>query len=689
MDLKSKEMVHLLPSLLPLTLLRYSHPYATEIMQYSYPQHVYESAPPIPFTSPQQTSATFVDTEQGVQEMLEELKAAKEIAVDLEHHDYRSYYGIVCLMQISTRNKDWIVDTLKPWRENLQVLNQVFADPQIIKVFHGSSMDMIWLQRDLGLYVVGLFDTFYACEALQFPGRGLKYLLSRFANFEAQKQYQLADWRIRPLPVELIDYARSDTHYLLYIYDVLRNMLVKQSTPQQNLIDHVLQGSKKEASQVYTRFIYDKDSGRGANGWYNLFTDHANHFSPQQLAVFRALHEWRDTQAREEDEGVGFICANKVLWMLAESMPTNQTHLYGSGIRPIPPSVLKDTQKIFDIVRKAKQDALSDPPPHEFLRLNHEKYGIPNNRWKKFKEDKAKSQHTGVGATLQQLAQKGDVESLPGTPKQSLENGKPAEAVVHRAERSSLWGPVTTAMSGFSIETQAALAALQSVLPLPKPSTDSFAQANGVDVIPPAQATAAIQASQQLTPTPAAAKPVHDVFTLKQQSRKRKIDDLGSSPVIEDAAMLTPPAPLATSNYHLSDLTSPASRDTPSSAVSLNPTPEMTANKLAKQQRKAEKRARKAAMEAEAAEKAANLIPFDYSSAPNLLNSPASAASTAYGNGQTPKKQKQDGAATGKGQSPGKVGIMNPFAKALDAGTGAKRNRMGKELQGRSRTFQS
>jgi exosome complex exonuclease RRP6 len=75
-----------------------------------------------------------VDTEEGVLEMLEELKTATEIAVDLEHHDTRSYVGLVSLMQISTRNKDWIVDTLKPWRQNLQVLNEVFADPRIVKV---------------------------------------------------------------------------------------------------------------------------------------------------------------------------------------------------------------------------------------------------------------------------------------------------------------------------------------------------------------------------------------------------------------------------------------------------------------------------------------------------------------------------------------------------------------------------
>jgi exosome complex exonuclease RRP6 len=58
-------------------------------------------------------------------------------------------------------------------------------------------MDIIWLQRDFGVYVVGLFDTFHACKALNYQGRSLAFLLDRFANVKAQKQYQTADWRIR------------------------------------------------------------------------------------------------------------------------------------------------------------------------------------------------------------------------------------------------------------------------------------------------------------------------------------------------------------------------------------------------------------------------------------------------------------------------------------------------------------
>jgi exosome complex exonuclease RRP6 len=177
--------------------LRFKHPYETEILTLKYPETTYEIRDPIPYQPIDTTTATWVDTYEGVLEMLEELKGATEIAIDLEHHDYRSYHGLLSLMQISTRDKDWIVDTLRPWRHKLEVLNEVFADPKILKVFHGAFMDIIWLQRDLGLYIVGLFDTYHASSALGYSQRSLAYLLKSFVDFDADKKYQMADWRIR------------------------------------------------------------------------------------------------------------------------------------------------------------------------------------------------------------------------------------------------------------------------------------------------------------------------------------------------------------------------------------------------------------------------------------------------------------------------------------------------------------
>ena len=65
--------------------------------------------------------------------MLERLRQVQEVAVDLEHHRHRSFSGFVCLMQISTRRDDFIVDTLT-LREELEELNEVFTNPDILKV---------------------------------------------------------------------------------------------------------------------------------------------------------------------------------------------------------------------------------------------------------------------------------------------------------------------------------------------------------------------------------------------------------------------------------------------------------------------------------------------------------------------------------------------------------------------------
>jgi exosome complex exonuclease RRP6 len=113
---------------------RYKQPYEDEITNMQYPERVFESHEPIKYLPMEKTEAIWVDTYEGVLEMLDELKKSTEIAIDLEHHDYRSYPGLLSLMQISTREKDWIVDTLVPWRHKLEVLNEVFADPKIVKV---------------------------------------------------------------------------------------------------------------------------------------------------------------------------------------------------------------------------------------------------------------------------------------------------------------------------------------------------------------------------------------------------------------------------------------------------------------------------------------------------------------------------------------------------------------------------
>lgn len=619
---------------------------------------MYETKPPIQFTPPENSQPIFVDTEEGVKDMVQELKKASEIAIDLEHHDQHSYIGMVCLMQISTREKDWIIDTLKPWRENLQVLNEVFADPKILKVFHGSNMDMIWLQRDLGLYVVGLFDTYHASVALQFPGKGLKHLLERFANFEAQKQYQTADWRIRPLPTELADYARSDTHFLLHIYDNIRNMLIEASTPNENLIDFVLRESKKESLQVYGRPVYDMETGRGPLGWLGLLMQRSVSFSPQQFSVFRAVHEWRDQKARELDEGLQSIMSNNMVFQVAESMPTSAFNFHAS-CRGATRNILDYLPELIEVIKKAKTEGREGKSVQEVLKHSEEVYGItprPRRPPPARERKEPPTTYQGLGATLRELAANGHVDAASSSLDHDGSMGVDVPVAV-RSSASHFWGNVAPQHAQVPADSVAAAAidALASVLPLAAAASgtaehillETAAQTlSHPDSSVPVQAFPAVKVSQTQT------SKTSEIFTLKELSRskKRKAD--------EDEEDLNMEAPTTNGTTPAADASTPSSADA---------NPEYEAQRQAKKQRKAEKKARKQA-EKEAAEAAATAAqPFDYAAADSLLK-PA------------PQATQQDGQAAKK---------MNPFAKALDTSTGARRGKMGKELAGKSMTFKS
>jgi exosome complex exonuclease RRP6 len=224
-------------------------------------------------------------------------------------------------------------------------------------VLHGADSDIIWLQRDFGLYIVNLFDTYFPTKVLEFPHHSLAYLLKKYCNFDADKQYQLADWRIRPLPEEMLRYARCDTHFLLYIYDHLRNELLEKSATNDNLMRNCLQRSNGVALQKFDKEVYDVEDGEGPNGWKNMLKKWKYSINPQQLAVFKALHSWRDHTAREGDESVRYVLPNHMLLSLMERMPTDSSGVIGC-CTPCPPLVRMDAQALGLLIQNAKIGAL-------------------------------------------------------------------------------------------------------------------------------------------------------------------------------------------------------------------------------------------------------------------------------------------------------------------------------------------
>ncbi len=121
---------------------------------------------------------------------------------------------------------------------------------QNVQVFHGADMDVVWLQRDFGVYLVNLFDTAQAARLLNFPHLSLSYLLKHYCNLEADKKFQLADWRIRPLNDDMLKYAREDTHYLLFIYTQMKNELIAKGNIDKNLLKAAFERSKAVCLKV-------------------------------------------------------------------------------------------------------------------------------------------------------------------------------------------------------------------------------------------------------------------------------------------------------------------------------------------------------------------------------------------------------------------------------------------------------
>ncbi|KAK4124489.1 hypothetical protein N657DRAFT_617732 [Parathielavia appendiculata] len=473
---------------------QYKHPYEDEITNMRYPEQVYQSHEPIKYQPMGKTEAIWVDTYEGVLEMLNELKKVTEIAIDLEHHDYRTYPGLLSLMQISTREKDWIVDTLVPWRHKLEVLNEVFADPKIVKVLHGAFMDTIWLQRDLGLYVVGLFDTYYACDTLGYAGKSLAFLLKKFVDFDADKRYQLADWRIRPLPDEMFYYARSDTHYLLYIYDMLRNelaALAAQDNPDGNPIDRVIQKSKEVSLQRYEHPFCDSETGAGNRGWFNILLKSPALYNGEQFAVYKAVHKWRDDVARREDESPVFIMTQQVLSDIARIMPTDMKALW-SLLESNTRGLKTRLEELFQVIQEARARGANGPTMLEFFRQQSE--GI-------YKASLANQVKTSAKVEAVQLS----IDDMKST-------------------RSQLWGDVAlnSTLDGTS---KARPMDYQEMIPLYTFDLSAFTESlpEPAETVPSARA-------QELEPEPVEED---EGFTLRS-GRKRKAVDLDTTRASED-----------------------------------------------------------------------------------------------------------------------------------------------------------
>ncbi len=228
------------------------------------------------------------------------------LAVDTEAASFHRFEDRVYLLQVSSRERTAVVDPLGI--TSLDRFAALLADPGIEIIFHDADYDLRLLHRQYNLRAARLFDTRVAAQFLNEPGIGLAALLAKYFGVTLNKKYQRADWSARPLSAEMVDYAATDTHYLPALRDELRAQLEARgrlawAEEEFSLLEGVAWAPVEAGESNYLRL-------KGAKA-----------LKGRELALLRALYDWREASARRLDRASFRILNNEPLFTMAKQPP--------------------------------------------------------------------------------------------------------------------------------------------------------------------------------------------------------------------------------------------------------------------------------------------------------------------------------------------------------------------------------
>lgn len=237
-----------------------------------------------------------IDTAEGLAEMLPAFAPQPRIAIDTEADSLHCYFEKLCLVQISLPDQDFLIDPLAGY--SLEPFFSAVDGKEL--VFHGADYDLRLLRR-VGFHEPHrLFDTMIAARLCGITEFSLAALISRNFGLELTKASQKANWAMRPLPPQMLEYAVNDTRFLLRLADILTaelNRLGRWSWFEQSCERAIAAASvvkERDPEQLWR--ISGSSDLRG-----------------RATAVLRALWQWRDSEAQKVDRPSFHILHNEQL----------------------------------------------------------------------------------------------------------------------------------------------------------------------------------------------------------------------------------------------------------------------------------------------------------------------------------------------------------------------------------------
>ncbi len=263
----------------------------------------------------------FIDTEDKLIKMIDDFRWFNEFMVDTEMNS-DTYTPIICLIQISNFENEYVIDALCLFDKIKQYLGPFFEDATKVKVFHGDA-DIVPLQLNFEIYTVGMIDSQEAYTLIE-PSKdhiAFAEMVNSLLGIKLDKAGQRADWTIRPLHPDMLKYASDDTRYLFESWIKIKDSCTFfEHEPFSRSKASCLRISKLHSTRTFVS-AWQSYIGKLSYDQKGLFS------SSQQKALFFDLYEWRDKFARENDFHPHKIINPEQLQFITRAMPTSLRYL--------------------------------------------------------------------------------------------------------------------------------------------------------------------------------------------------------------------------------------------------------------------------------------------------------------------------------------------------------------------------
>ncbi|MEW6746803.1 MAG: HRDC domain-containing protein [Planctomycetota bacterium] len=260
--------------------------------------------------------SSWVDTQDELDRLVRRLRAQPVVAADTEADSFYSYAVKICLFQFSTSEGDYLVDPLA--NLDLSGLGELFADSSVEIVFHAAENDIGLLKYLHRFRFARLFDTMLAAQILGFRRCGLAALLDEYFGVAVPKSLQTSDWRQRPLTPAQIDYACTDTHYLIPLRDRLVAELERK-------------GRLDEARSEFERIAQCDWEPRPFDPHGFVHIHGARQLDPLSLRCLKELYLCRDRLAKKQDRAPYRVLTEAELLRIAATRPRTAAQLAACG----------------------------------------------------------------------------------------------------------------------------------------------------------------------------------------------------------------------------------------------------------------------------------------------------------------------------------------------------------------------